>query len=291
MKIAELQTCLMLHSSGKLMENSKYKKIFISGASTGIGRQLAIDYGAQGAALWLLARSESKLESLAAEIKSSGGTGRIMVCDATIEKEFLETLALAQEESGGFDLVIANAGWGGKMKYPGENNITVLNQVIDLNLKAATQTLEFFARFMVIAKKGHLVGVSSIAGFRGLPAGAAYSATKAALISYLESLRFSVQSFGVLVTDIRPGFVRTPMTSQNKVPMPFLMDVDLASIKIRRAIERGRKRFAFPWQMAVLVHTLKALPDFFYDWVATKAFGKQAVSGRTGKSETNEAGE
>ncbi len=269
---------------------SKYKKIFITGASTGIGRQLALDYGGQGAALWLLARSQEKLESLEKEIKASGGTARILVCDATIEKDFLTALKQAQEESGGFDLVIANAGWGGKMQYPGDNNISVLNQVIDLNFRAATQTLEYFAKYMVIARKGHLVGVSSIAGFRGLPSTAAYSATKRALISYLESLRFSVQSFGVLVTDIRPGFVRTPLTDQNKVPMPFLMDVDVASFKIRRALERGRKRFAFPWQMAVMVHIMKNLPDFIFDWLGTIIWGKHAVTGRPGKSEENTIG-
>lgn len=173
------------------------------------------------------------------------------------------------------------------MKYPGDKNIEVLNQVIDLNFRAATQTLEFFAKYMVMAKKGHLVGVSSVAGFRGAPSAAAYSATKAALIAYLESLRFSVRPFGVYVTDIRPGFVRTPMTDKNVVPMPFLMNVDRASQKIRRAIEKKRKRFTFPWQMAVILHLIKATPDFIYDWIASITFGEQAVSGRTGKSEVN----
>ncbi|MBT4994030.1 MAG: SDR family NAD(P)-dependent oxidoreductase [Candidatus Marinimicrobia bacterium] len=173
------------------------------------------------------------------------------------------------------------------MYYPSDNNIQVLNQIIDLNFRAATQTLEFFAKYMVTEKHGHLVGVSSIAGFRGAPGGAAYSATKAALISYIESLRFSVKPFGVFVTDIRPGFVRTPMTDKNVVPMPFLMEVDRASQKIRRAIARKRKRFAFPWQTAVLIHLIKAAPDFFYDWVAGLALGKQAVTGRLGKSESN----
>ncbi len=265
----------------------KYKKIFITGASTGIGRQLALDYGTEGAQLWLLARSEPKLTDLAAEITASGGQAHILVCDATDEPAFLKALGLAQEESGGFDLVIANAGWGGKMKYPGDKNIEVLNQIINLNFRAAAQTLEFFAKFMVTAKHGHLVGVSSIAGFRGAPSAAVYSATKAALITYLESLRFSVRPFGVFVTDIRPGFVKTPMTDNNLTPMPFRMEVDLASKKIRRAIERKRKRFTFPWQMAVLIHLIRVAPDFLYDWGASLTFGKQAVSGRTGKSELN----
>jgi len=267
-----------------------YKKIFITGASTGIGRQMALDYGREGSELWLLARSEAKLTSLAQEIEAVGGQAHALACDATDEPAFLKSLGIAQEESGGFDLVIANAGWGGRMQYPGDKNIEVLNQVIDLNFRAATQTLEYFAKYMVIAKQGHLVGVSSIAGFRGAPGGAAYSATKAALISYTESLRFSVQPFGVYVTDIRPGFVRTPMTDKNIVPMPFLMEVDRASQKIRRAIARKRKRFSFPWQMAVLIHLVKAVPDFLYDWVAALTFGKQAVSGRLGKSETNTSG-
>jgi len=268
----------------------KYNKIFITGASTGIGRQLALDYGRDGAELWLLARSEDKLTELADEISNRGGSAHIFPCDATDEPVFLEALETAQLESGGFDLVIANAGWGGRMKYPGDRNIEVLNEVINLNFRAATQTLEFFARYMVIAKHGHLVGVSSIAGFRGAPGSAAYSATKAALITYIESMRLSVSPFGVYLTDIRPGFVRTPMTDKNVVPMPFLMDVDIASKKIRRAIARKRKRFAFPWQMAVLIHLIKAAPDFLYDWVAALTFGKQAVSGRTGKSEVNEPG-
>lgn len=270
----------------KTVGNS-FQKIFITGASSGIGRQMALDYGEAGADLWLLARSESKLNILAADIQKAGGQAHVIVCDATHELSFLKALGNAQEESGGFDLVIANAGWGGKMKYPGDRNIEVLNQVIDLNFRAATQTLEFFAKFMVIAKHGHLVGVSSIAGFRGAPSAAAYSATKAALITYLESLRFSVRPFGVFVTDIRPGFVRTPMTNRNVLPMPFLMEVDRASEKIRRAIGRRRKRFTFPWQMAVLLHLIKAAPDFLYDWVAGLTFGKQAVSGRTGKPESN----
>ncbi|MEA3285746.1 MAG: SDR family NAD(P)-dependent oxidoreductase [Candidatus Marinimicrobia bacterium] len=262
-------------------------KILITGASTGIGRQLALDYGRSGAALWLLARSEPKLVELAEKIRTSGGQAHVLVCDATRESVLLGALQFAQAASGGFDLVIVNAGWGGKMKYPGVKNIEVLNQVIDLNFKAATQTLEFFARHMVEARHGHLVGISSVAGFRGLPGGAAYSATKAGLITYLESLRFSLQSFGIKVTDIRPGFVRTPMTDQNKVPMPFLMDVERASVKIIRAIERGRKRFSFPWQMAIFVHLMKALPDFLYDWIATKSYGDMAVTGRKGKSEGN----
>jgi len=265
----------------------KFKKIMITGASSGIGHQMALDYGRQGASLWLLARSEAKLNDLAVSIRAAGGEAHVLVCDATIELDLMNALQTAQEGSGGFDLVIANAGWGGKMKYPSENNINVLNQIIDLNFKAATQTLEFFAKYMVVAKQGHLVGISSVAGFRGLPAGAAYSATKAGLIAYLESLRFSLQPFGVKVTDIRPGFVRTPMTAQNKVPMPFLLDVDQASIKIIRAIERGSKRFTFPWQMAIFVHILRGTPDFIYDWAASKAFGDMAVSGRQGKIELN----
>ncbi len=265
----------------------KYNKVLITGASKGIGRQLALDYGKTGASLWLLARSQSSLESLAEEIKVLGGEGHVLVCDATHETELIAALKSAQSASGGFDLVIANAGWGGKMSYPSENNIHVLNQVIDLNFRAATQTLEFFAKYMVEASHGHLVGVSSIAGFRGLPGSAPYSATKAALTTYLESLRFSVQRSGVKVTDIRPGFVRTPLTDRNTIPMPFLLEVMVASKKIRRAIERGRKRFTFPWQMAVFVHVVKAFPDFLFDWAVGLFFSEMAAKGRTGKSEEN----
>jgi len=266
---------------------SRFKKIFITGASTGIGRQLALDYGRQGAAVWLLARSEDKLNSLAAEIQEAGGQAHVLVCDATKAQDLLDACQYAQEGSGGFDLVIANAGWGGKMSYPNDKNISVLDQVIALNYIAATHTLEYFAKFMAETRHGHLVGITSIAGYRGMPSSAAYSSTKAALSTYLEALRFSMKHFGVRVTDIRPGFVRTPMTAKNKVPMPFIMDVDRATKKIRRAIERGSKRFTFPWQMAFLIHIVSAIPDFLYDWIAGLAFGELAVSGRGGKSEEN----
>lgn len=263
------------------------KKILITGASTGIGRQLALDYAKIGASVWLLARSEGLLIDLASKLEEAGGRGHILVCDATDQDALLEALEKAQNDSGGFDLVIANAGWGGRMKYPGDRNIHVFNQVLDLNFRAAVQTIEFFALHMVKAKHGHLVGVSSIAGFRGLPGSAPYSATKAALRTYLEALRFSVQYYGVKVTDIRPGFVKTPMTDKNTIPMPFMVDVEVASRKIIRAIERGSKRFTFPWQMAAIIHVMQALPDFLYDWIVTTAATKMAVQGRKGKSVEN----
>lgn len=267
--------------------DSKFEKVLITGASTGIGRQLALDYAAQGADVWLLARSENRLRELAQELEARGGGGHVLVCDATDQEALLESLEQAQNQSGGFDLVIANAGWGGRMKYPGDRNIHVFNQILDLNFKAAILTLEYFAFHMVQAKHGHLVGISSIAGFRGLPGSAPYSATKAALRTYLEALRFSTQYYGVKVTDIRPGFVRTPMTDKNKIPMPFMVEVEVASRKMRRAIQRGSKRFTFPWQMAMIVHLGMALPDFMYDWIVTKVATKMAVEGRKGKSEEN----
>lgn len=266
---------------------SRYKSILITGASTGIGRQLALDYADTGASVWLLARSENLLHNLAHELRARGGEGHVLVCDATDQKQLLEALERAQSESGGFDLVIANAGWGGRMKYPGDRNIHVFNQVLELNFRAAVHTLEYFAFHMVQAKHGHLVGVTSIAGFRGLPGSAPYSATKAALRTYLEALRFSVQYYGVSVTDIRPGFVKTPLTDKNVIPMPFMVDVAVAGRKIIRAIGRRRKRFTFPWQMAMVVHIGQALPDFIYDWIITKAFTTMAVKGRKDKSEEN----
>ena len=267
--------------------HTQFQKILITGASSGIGRQLALDLGASGASLWLLARSTKQLEELAEIIRASGGEAHILSCDASQEADLLAAFERAQAASGGFDLVIANAGWGGKMRYPGEHNIKVLDQVIDLNFKAAAQTLEFFAYHMVQARHGQLVGVTSVAGVRGLPSSAAYSATKAALRVYLEALRFSVQPYGIKVTEIRPGFVRTPMTAGNRIPMPFLMDVDIASQKILRAIERGRKRFTFPWQMAIVFQLVRLAPAFLYDWLAALVFGDQAVKGRPGKSEEN----
>ncbi len=251
---------------------SVYHKILITGSSTGLGKQLALEFARRDQAeIWLLARSADKLDEVAAEIKELGGVGHPVPCDVTKLAELKASCKQAWSGSGGLDLVIANAGWSGNMRYPGDNNWSIAKTVINLNLRGAILTLEFFAKKMIEQKHGHLVGVSSVAGFRGLPKSTVYSATKAGLITYLEALRLAVAGYGIAVTDIRPGFVKTPLTAGSRFPMPFLLELEDAGDRMYRAIVKHRKRFTFPRRMALTGVILRNMPNFIYDWLGAKA--------------------
>jgi short-subunit dehydrogenase len=253
--------------------------ILITGASTGIGYQLALDYGRQGHSLWLLARSKDKLEALGAEIEAAGGKATVMAGDVSNIDEMLVNLTQADVASGGMDLVIANAGISARMRYPGSESLSNARRVLDINFTAAVICLEFFMQRMIPRRSGHLVGIGSIAGFRGLPGHGPYSAAKAGLHTYLESLRFSGHQYGIKVTDIRPGFVRTPLVANNRQPMPFILSVEAASRRIRRAIEKGRKRYTFPRIMAFMGWFLRVSPNFLTDFILGLALHSRAVSG------------
>lgn len=250
-----------------------YQKIVITGASTGLGKQLALEFARRDKAeIWLIARSQEKLDTAVDEITQLGGIGHPISCDVTKLDELEAACEKVWTESGGVDLVVANAGWSGNMRYPGEKNWSVAKTVVNLNLRGAILTLEYFAQKMIQAEvKGHLVGVSSVAGFRGLPKSTVYSATKAGLITYLEALRISVIGYGISVTDIRPGFVKTPLTDNNHFPMPFILELEDAGDRMYHAIVSKRKRFTFPKRMALTGWVLRHTPNFLFDWIGAKA--------------------
>ena len=253
----------------------KYKSIVITGASTGLGRQLALEFAKTGGTLHLIARSKDALNQLVSEIENQGGKSFAYPIDITQTDEFVALLKSIDEKDP-VDLAIANAGWAGKLSYPSETNIDVAKTIADLNFKAAIITLETLAKGMVERKRGHLVGVSSVAGFRGLPGSAIYSASKAGFTTYLEALRFSTKPRRVYVTDIRPGFVYTPLTAKNNHPMPFIISVQYAGHLMFNAIIQRKRRFTFPWQMAIVGAIMRNLPYFVWDWVGEQ-FRERAV--------------
>ena len=169
------------------------------------------------------------------------------------------------------DIVVANAGVSRGTLTDHAEDLPAFRSVFETNVMGIVNVFQPFIAPMRAARRGTLAGIASIAGFRGLPGAGAYSASKAAAIGYLESLRVELRGSGVAVVTICPGYIATPMTAENPYRMPFLMQPDVAARKIARAIAARRRFYVLPWQMAVAGRVLRALPRPLYDRVFAKA--------------------
>ena len=240
-------------------------KVFLTGASSGIGAALAREYARAGAQLGLFARRSEALSALAAELGPA--TPALYTGDVRDEAALRVAAADFTRRFGASDIVIANAGVsrGTQTEYTEDN--AVFHTIMDTNVDGILHTFQPFLPAMRAARAGKLVGIASVAGFRGLPGAGAYSASKAAAITYLESLRVELRGSGVEVITICPGYIATPMTAKNPYRMPFLLPVDTAARLIIRAIARGRRFYVLPWQMAWLGRLFSILPRPLYDRV------------------------
>jgi short-subunit dehydrogenase len=244
------------------------QKVIITGASSGIGRALALEYAGRGATLGLIARRADPLAQLAASLPVRSYTYAVDVTDASSLAEAAEDFTA---RAGCPDIVIANAGVSaGTLTGNAEDN-AVFAEVIAINVIGMMLTFQPFVEAMRLQRKGILVGIASVAGFRGLPGAAAYSASKAAAISYLESLRVELRSSGISVITICPGYIDTSMTSKNPYRMPFLMDAAVAASKMAAAIAARKRFYVLPWQMALVGWVLRRLPRPLYDLLFARA--------------------
>ncbi len=243
-------------------------RIVITGASSGIGTALARYYAASGAVLALLGRRRDALDRLVAELP---GTAIPYPGDVTDLRYVSETAADFVSRFGVPDLVIANAGISVGTRADEAQDLDKLRRVMDVNVAGLAATLAAFAPSMRSAGRGTLAGIASVAGFRGLPGAGAYSASKAAAIAWLESLRTELAGSGVAVVTICPGYIDTPMTRVNRYRMPFLLSAQEAARRIARAIEGKRRLAVIPWQMALVSLVLRALPGWLYDRLAARA--------------------
>lgn len=255
------------------MEQLPYKTALITGASSGLGRGLTRWFSSRGVKVYAAARREQELKSLADECKdacaTSGGAVEPLRLDVANTQETLARIRELDAQVGGLDLIIANAGVGidtpaKKLDWDG------VQKTIDVNVSGAAATLTAVLPQMVERNRGHIVGVSSLAAYRGLPGTSAYSASKAFVYILLEGLRVDLQSTNVRVTSIHPGFVKSEMTAKNKFPMPFLLETDDAVDRMGRAIVRGDSEYAFPWQMSGLMKVAKAMPNGMWNAAARK---------------------
>ena len=249
----------------------KDKRVFVTGASSGIGEALALDLAKRGAVLGLVARRREMLDDLAAGCGAVGGKARGYAVDVADADALRAAADAFRAEFGHIDIMIANAGISGGNDECRSFLPSAVKQVIDTNLMGAVNAVGAVLPEMLERGSGQLVAISSLAGFRGLPKSAAYSASKAAMTAYFESVRLDVQSRGVAVTIIQPGFIRTPLTGGRKAKMPFLMELEDAIPYFRRAIEQRKRFAAFPWQLATFVRIARFLPAKWYDAAAGRA--------------------
>jgi len=256
------------------MQNSHVKSLVITGASTGLGMALARHYLERGAIVAAIARRGELLQILAAEFP-----GRV-ICYA-LDVRDAESLQQAANDfiarNGCPDAVIANAGVSTGTLTEHAEDIEVFQNVMDINVMGMVKTFQPFIPPMQTAQAGTLVGIASVAGFRGLPGASAYSASKSAAISYLESLRVELRDSGIRVVTICPGYIKTPMTANNPYPMPFIMDAGEAAKRMAHAIDRQTSFTVIPWQMGLIGLVLKCLPRWIYDRIFVNAPRKPRV--------------
>jgi short-subunit dehydrogenase len=249
----------------------KDKVIFLTGASSGIGEALAIELASRGATLGLLARRREVLNRLARKCEDIGGAAWVFACDVTDPVAVLDAADSLRRDFGHIDVLIANAGIGGNNEDTRQLLPDAVRSVVETNLLGAVNSVHAVLPQMLERGSGHLVAISSLAGFRGLPRSAAYCASKAGMTAFFESVRLDVQAKGVDVTIIQPGFIRTPLTAGREAKMPYLMELEDAVPKFISAIEKRKKFAAFPWQLATLVRAGTVFPSWLYDRVAGRA--------------------
>lgn len=241
----------------------------ITGASSGIGRGLALEIARRGAKLGLVARRADALQALVGEIEALGSKALALPADVQDGTSMAAAVERLTAELGPVDVLIANAGVG-PTKHAAELRGEEVADVININVIGAANSATAVVPQMTARGRGHLVVISSLAAYRGLPKSAAYCASKAAVSALFESFRLDLEPRGIDVTIIHPGFIKTALTAGRHAQLPFLLELDDAVLRIVRAIERRKKTFSFPWQLATIVRAGMFMPIWMYDRISRK---------------------
>lgn len=247
------------------------KLIWITGASSGIGETLAQECVRRGARVALSARRAEALSGLVDRINKNQPKGtspwaRAYPADVASTDSVRAAVAAIEAEMGPIDVVVANAGIN-QYVSPSSFSADAYLSVMNTNYGGLLRCIEAVLPQMRARGTGRIAGVASLAGFRGLPTSGAYGSSKAAMIHFLESIRFQLEPLGVGITIINPGFVKTPMTDTNDFKMPFLMTCEDAAVCIANGLERGAKEITFPWLFSRLMKGMRVLPFPLYEWM------------------------
>lgn len=249
--------------------------VFITGASSGIGQALALRYHAAGFRLALVARRTAQVQSWAEAHSIDAASFTIYSADVSNIDSIVAAGRACITAQGVPDVVIASAGISIGMDTAMLEDIDVMARIFATNNIGMAATFHPFVANMVARGGGTLVGIASVAGIRGLPGHGAYCSSKAAVISYCESLRGELRSSGVNVVTICPGYVDTALTRKNRYTMPFLMPVDTFADRAFAVIQAGHSYCVIPWQMGVMAKLLRLLPNWVFDSALTGRARKQ----------------
>jgi len=241
-----------------------FSSIVITGASSGIGEALALDYAQPGVALALTGRDSARLEAVAQACRAKGATVAAGAIDV-VDREELASWLAAFDDAHPIDLVIANAGISIDKDNSSLDDFSIIRKTLDVNVGGVLNTVEPLLSRMVTRKRGQIAVVSSLAGFIGLPYSASYNASKAAVRVWGESIRYVLRKDGIGVSVVCPGFVTTRLTAEAPFPMPFLMTAERASAIIRKGLAANRARIAFPFGTKAAVWLGQVLPG---SWTA-----------------------
>jgi short-subunit dehydrogenase len=247
--------------------------VLITGSADGIGRQLAREFARRGATIVAIDLAEAPLQRLATELKASGARRvGLAVADVSQRSAMQDAVAHLDAKDGPIDLVIANAGIGEENPIVGFD-AGVFTRMIEVNLLGVANTFEAVLPGMIERRRGHLVALSSLASYRGLPLMAGYCASKAGVSSFLDSLRVELKDFGIHCTTICPGFIHTNMTRDKIGPQPGIMALEPAVARMMRAIERKQKYLAFPFRNRLLLTLNRLMPTSWGDYLTLKVMG------------------
>ena len=247
------------------LERERAPLVFITGASSGIGRALAEAYAARGWRLALVARRAEVIRAWLDEAGIGPAQAQVHVADVRDREAIVAAGMRCLIEQGLPDVVIANAGISVGIDTAEREDLAVLEDLYATNVVGMAATFHPFIRPMRLAQRGTLVGIASVASIRGLPGHAGYCGTKAAVVSHCESLRVELRADCIRVVTLLPGFVDTPLTRVNRYPMPFLISAEAFARRALPLIDRGVRRAVIPWPMAGVALLLRALPGALYD--------------------------
>ena len=256
--------------------------IFITGASSGIGNAVAHEYAKRYAntqsTIGLVARRSEHLQQLSNELQNQYNISCAVYPLDVRDSEALNEAAQDYISKFGVpNIVIANAGVSRGTLTEDKDDIKAIQAIFDINVMGMVNTFQPFIAAMKTAGSGQLVGVASVAGIRGIPGSGAYSASKAAVISYCESLRAEMQHFNIAVSTIAPGYIRTPMTEINQYKMPFLLDADVFAEKFADAVEAKVRFKIIPWQMGIIAKIMCLIPPRLWDYLMKNTPHKKRI--------------